>query len=339
MTLAEFDFPFDPSLVADRPVEPRDRARLLVLPRRGNAPAHQVVTDLPHLLYPGDLLIVNDTKVMPVRLIGRKHPTGGKVDLLLVRDLGDGTWEAMLKGGSRPGLMIKLGVEATATVVDSDSKRTTVRIESATPMHELLQTIGQMPLPPYIKRRPVAEDREWYQTVFARAEGAIAAPTAGLHFTEGLLSALHRRGIGLATVTLHVGPGTFLPVTSKRIDAHRMMPERFEVTPETVAMVERTKAAGRRVVAVGTTVVRALEAAGGPDGTLQAQRGETALFITPGYTFRVVDGLMTNFHLPKTTLIMLVSAFAGTERLRAAYEEAIKERYRFYSYGDAMLIV
>lgn len=339
MHLSDFDFPFDPLLIADRPVEPRDRARLLALSRGGKICAHRAVTDLPNLLQPGDLVVVNDTKVMPVRLIGRKRPTGGKVDLLLVRDRGDGTWEAMLKGGGRPGLVVDLGHEASATVVESGRSRTAVRISSPVPIPELLQTIGQMPLPPYIKRAPAAEDRRWYQTVFARVEGAIAAPTAGLHFTESLLAALRQRGIGIAAVTLHVGPGTFLPVTTERIEDHVMLPEWFEVATETVELIRGARAAGKRVVAIGTTVVRALEAACGRGGMVHAQRGETRLFIAPGHQFQVVDGLMTNFHLPKTTLVMLVSAFAGAEKLRDAYREAIRERYRFYSYGDAMLIL
>jgi S-adenosylmethionine:tRNA ribosyltransferase-isomerase len=338
MQLADFDFPFDPSLIADRPAEPRDRARLLVLSRGGEICAHRAVTDLPALLQPGDLLVVNDTKVLPVRLIGRKRPTGGKVDVLLVKSLGDDVWEAMVKG-VKPGQVIDLDQGATAAVVENRAGRMAVRITSACPVRELLQTIGQMPLPPYIKRAPAREDREWYQTVFARAEGAIAAPTAGLHFTEPLLAALDRRGVGIASVTLHVGPGTFLPVTTERIEDHVMLPEWFEIPPKTAELIQRAKAGGRRVVAIGTTVVRALETASGSDGVVQAHRGETSLFIVPGHTFRVVDGLMTNFHLPKTTLVMQVSAFAGVERLRTAYQEAVTKGYRFYSYGDAMLIL
>ena len=339
MHLSDFDFPFDPSLIADHPHDPRDRARLLVVRRESGICDHRAVVDLPELLQTGDLLIVNDTKVAPVRLAGRKRPTGGKVDMLLVKDLGDGVWEAMLKGGLKPGQIVDLDHGAAAMVVESSTARMAVRITSPWPVHELLQHIGQMPLPPYIKRAPIKEDRQWYQTVFARAEGAIAAPTAGLHFTETLLTALRQRGIGIAPVTLHVGPGTFLPVTTERIEDHVMAPEYFDVPPETAALVQRVKASGRRVIAVGTTVVRTLEAAVGSDGVVHPRQGETALFITPGYRFRAVDGLMTNFHLPKTTLLMLVSALVGVERLREVYQEAVRERYRFYSYGDAMLIL
>jgi S-adenosylmethionine:tRNA ribosyltransferase-isomerase len=297
------------------------------------------VVDLPELLQTDDLLIVNDTKVAPVRLAGRKRPTGGKVDMLLVKDLGDGVWEAMLKGGLKLGQIVDLDHGATATVVESHAPRMAVRITSPWPVQELIQRIGQMPLPPYIKRAPTKEDRQWYQTVFARAEGAIAAPTAGLHFTETLLTALRQRGIEIAAVTLHVGPGTFLPVTTERIEDHVMAPEYFEVSPETAGLVQRAKTSGKRIIAVGTTVVRTLEAAVGSDGVVHPRQGETALFITPGYRFRAVDGLMTNFHLPKTTLLMLVSALVGVERLREVYREAVRERYRFYSYGDAMLIL
>lgn len=339
MWLSEFDFPFDPTLVADRPIEPRDQARLLVIPRAGGPCMHRRVADLPTLLCPGDVLIVNDTKVLPVRLVGRKRLGGGRVDMVLVRDLGEDVWEVLLRGRIRPGQVLDLGPEASATVVDRSHTCTTVRITSVRPVLGLAQEIGEMPLPPYLKRSPRTEDRVWYQTVFARVEGAIAAPTAGLHFTDRLLAALRAHGIGLATITLHVGPGTFRPVTAERIEEHRMAPEWSEVPAKTADAVARARTAGGRVVAVGTTVVRALEAAADRNGVVRPRIGETDLFVIPGYRFRVVEAMLTNFHLPRTSLLMLVSAFTGAARLQEAYREAIRERYRFYSYGDAMLIL
>jgi S-adenosylmethionine:tRNA ribosyltransferase-isomerase len=339
MRLSDFDFPFDPSLIADRPTEPRDRAQLLILPRAGGACSHRRVSDLPTLLEPGDLLVVNDTKVLPARLTGRKKPGGGKVELVLVQELAGDQWEVLLKGKAAPGQVIELAQGASATVVRQGAAGTVVRVASARPIRDVMQDIGQVPLPPYIKRAPTEQDRIWYQTLFAKAEGAVAAPTAGLHFTESLLAALRQRGVRLATVTLHVGPATFRPVRTERIEEHVMLPEAFEVTKEAAQAIQQAKSEGRRVVAVGTTVVRTLEAAAGQNGLVEPTRGETGLFITPGYKFQVADAIMTNFHLPRTTLLMLVSAFAGTERLREAYQAAVKERYRFYSYGDVMLIV
>ncbi len=339
MQLAEFDCPFDPSLIAERPVEPRDQARLLVAPQSGGPLTHKKVADLPDLLAEGDLLVVNDSKVMAARLTGRKRPGGGKVELLLVRPLGPDTWEALVKGRMKQGQVIDLDARSSVTVLAQGPTGSTVRFSSTQPAVDVLNRLGRMPLPPYIKREPVEQDRTWYQTIFAKPEGSIAAPTASLHFTEGLRAALRGRGIGLATVTLHVGPGTFRPVTADWIEDHVMYPERFEVPEATVEAISRAKAAGKRVVAVGTTVVRTLEAAAAEAGTVRPIIGDTALFITPGYRFRVVDALMTNFHLPRTTLVMLVAAFVGLERLREVYTEAVREKYRFYSYGDAMLIL
>lgn len=339
MVLTEFDFPFDPTLIADRPVEPRDQARLLVVSRKSGSCSHHRIAELPALISAGDLVVVNDTKVMAVRMTGRKRPGGGRIELVLVREINRDTWEVLLKGEVRPGQVIDLGCRARATVVERSPSRTTLRIVSACPVRELIQELGQMPLPPYIKRAPMEADRAWYQTVFARAEGSIAAPTAGLHFTEGLLVALRERAIQIATITLHVGPGTFRPVRTERIQDHVMAAEWIEVSKETAEAVQRAKANGGRIIAVGTTVVRALEAVADADGLVQPIKGETELFIMPGYRFRVVDAMMTNFHLPRTTLLMLVAAFTGTECLREAYREAIRARYRFYSYGDAMLII
>ncbi len=336
MLLSEFDFPFDASLVADHPIEPHDQARLLVLPRGGGACAHRRVADLPQLLNANDLIIVNDTKVLPARLSGHKRPGGGHLELVLVKPLGSDQWEVLCKG-TKLGQVIELDGGATATVTEQGAGRVIMKFSSSVPA--LLEKVGRMPLPPYIKRDPNEQDRIWYQTLFAREAGAIAAPTAGLHFTERLMDALRARNIKLATVTLHVGPATFRPVTAERIDEHRMGTERAELLPETASAINETRKAGGRIVAVGTTVVRTLESAVSSDGTVRPTQGDVGLFITPGYQFKIVDVLMTNFHLPKTTLLMLVSAFAGLEPLRAAYAEAVREKYRFYSYGDAMLIV
>jgi len=339
MQLSEFDFPFDPSLIALQPCFPRDHARLLVLQALDGSLTHRRIDELPDLLQPGDLLVVNNTKVLAARVVGRKCPSGTEVEILFVKDLGDAIWEVLIKGTFRPGQMIEMGAGVSALVVERGARRTTVRIESPIPWSEWLRQHGRMPLPPYVKRAPTEQDRQWYQTLFAEHEGAIAAPTAGLHFTQELLTRLQRRGVGLATVTLHVGVGTFKPVTVDHIEDHQMGAEWLEVGTEAVRAIEQVRAKGGRIVAVGTTVVRALETAARAEGRIRSYRGETDMFMTPGSSFKVVDALLTNFHMPCTTLLMLVAALAGTEFLRRAYAEAVRERYRFYSYGDAMLIL
>lgn len=339
MRLSEFDFPFDESLIADYPVSPRDHARLLVVPRKGEpAFQHAWMKDLPNLLRSDDVVVLNDTKVIPARLHGTKRSTGGKIEALLVRPLEEKSWEVLLKGHVDVGQVLQFHDEATAEVLERTQERTVLRIDTRGSVTDLLDRIGEVPLPPYIKRPATEQDKETYQTVFARSEGAVAAPTAGLHFTEQLLVDLKQKGIQLATVTLHVGPGTFRPVTVDRIEDHHMATEWFDISEETAQRLNAAKAEGRRVVAVGTTSVRTLESAVDQAGHIQAGASETRLFITPGFRFTMVDALLTNFHLPRTTLLMLVSAFTGHEQLRAAYAEAITARYRFYSYGDAMLI-
>jgi S-adenosylmethionine:tRNA ribosyltransferase-isomerase len=338
MQLAEFDFPFDSSLIAAQPENPRDHARLLLLDRPTGTLRHHHVSDLPSLLEARDLVVANDTKVLTARVAGRVVDTGRMLDILFVRNLGQGLWEVLLKGRLRAGQVLEINDQARLIIVERGRDRTTVRMEGAGTVEDVMRTAGMMPLPPYIKRAPVAEDRDWYQTMFARSEGAIAAPTAGLHFTERLLSGLKARGIGFTTVTLHVGPGTFRPVTSDRIEDHRMEAEIVEVGDQAAGMIQDAKAQGGRIVAIGTTVTRALETAAKGSGQVESYRGPTSLFISPGFVFRAVDILLTNFHLPRTTLLMLVSAFAGTDRLREAYGTAVAARYRFYSYGDAMLI-
>lgn len=338
MQLTDFDFPFDSALIASHPIEPREEARLLLVPRKRGSYSDSRVAELPYLLESGDLIVVNDTKVLPVRLSGTKVPGGGKLEMTLVRSRGRELWDVLLKGRVKQGQTIEFGMNAFGTVIERNGFYTTVKISSERPMRELLDQIGQMPLPPYIKRKPTMADRIDYQTMFARTDGAMAAPTAGLHFTPRLLDALRKRGIRIATITLHVGPGTFRPVTATQIAQHHMDSEWCEVPMETINAIGETKTKGGRVVAIGTTVVRSLEAAADRAGKIHQQSGETNLFITPGYTFRVVDAMITNFHLPRTTLLMLVAAFAGFEQARGAYEHAIAARYRFYSYGDAMLI-
>jgi len=338
MQLSEFNFPFDSSLIATEPVLPHEQARLLVLTPSDRSLAHYRIADLPDLLAPGDLLIVNETKVRAARVMGRKRPSGKFVEILFVKPVAERNWEVLMKGTWRVGTMIDVDSESNLTVLSREAGRTVVRIEGTVPIPDFFQRYGRMPLPPYIKRLPTDQDRAWYQTVFAKNEGAIAAPTAGLHFSPALLTRLTDRKIELAKITLHVGVGTFKPVTADRIEDHQMGAEWVDIGAETVRTIERTKQAGGKIVAVGTTVVRALESATREPGELRPYQGETSLFITPGFDFRVVDALLTNFHLPQTTLLMLVSAFAGVEFLREAYKEAVRERYRFYSYGDAMLI-
>lgn len=323
MLTSDFDYDLPEDRIAQEPA-PRGESRLLVLDAEGPE-RHRRVRDLPRLLRPNDLLVLNDTRVIPARLFGRRGE--GKMEVLLVEKLGDRDWEALVRPGKRakPGTEI-LFEGLSAEVVEKREDR--YRLRFSEPVEPHLDRLGHIPLPPYIHRPDDAADRERYQTVFARTPGAIAAPTAGLHFSKEILQELRT-----AWVTLHVGIGTFKPVSAERIEDHRMDRERYEVSEETAEAIRRTKESGGRIVAVGTTVVRTLESSGG-----EAGNGSTELFITPGYRFKVVDVLLTNFHLPRSTLLMLVSAFAGRERVLAAYEEAIREGYRFYSYGDAMLV-
>ncbi|HMS84331.1 MAG TPA: tRNA preQ1(34) S-adenosylmethionine ribosyltransferase-isomerase QueA, partial [Nitrospira sp.] len=311
----------------------------LFLDRTTQQRRHHHVADLPILLNRGDLLVVNDTKVLAARVPGIKKPIGTPVEVLFVRDLGGNRWDIMVKGSFRVGQVIDFDQQSRAIIVKRDATGTEVLVDSPVPVAQLLAEHGMMPLPPYIKRAPAQEDGNWYQTIFAKHDGAIAAPTAGLHFTEDLFRRLQEAEINMSTVTLHVGPGTFKPVTTEKIEDHQMGGEVFHVGEETAQAITETKRTGGRVVAVGTTVVRTLETVMKEKGEMVPLSGESRLFITPGFEFKVVDALMTNFHLPKTTLLMLVSAFTGTDAIRQTYEEAVKERYRFYSYGDAMLIL
>ena len=345
MQLADFDFDLPRELIADRPAEPRDNARLLVIPAAGEF-ADRQIGDLPELLRPGDLLVFNDTKVIPARLVGRRGEAS--VEVTLARDLGGGTWRAYAKGARRlrPGDHIDFAADLAAEVAGKTPEGEVVlRFEcEGTAFRDALGRYGAMPLPPYIKRPrgmgPCgdARDRADYQTMFAKEEGAVAAPTAGLHFTPALLDHIAVRAIDCLTVTLHVGPGTFLPVKTDDPRQHAMHAEWGVVNGEAAARINATRRHGGRVVAVGTTSLRLLESAAAEDGEVREFSGETRLFILPGYRFRAVDLLLTNFHLPKSTLIMLVAALAGLDRIKSAYAHAIAERYRFFSYGDACLI-
>ncbi|MBS0326752.1 MAG: tRNA preQ1(34) S-adenosylmethionine ribosyltransferase-isomerase QueA [Proteobacteria bacterium] len=340
--LADFDYALPPELIAQTPARERRASRLLrVEPRRASAPRLTDLTfaGLPELLAPGDLLVLNDTRVIRARVHGRK-PTGGEVEMLVERVTGDDTAIAQLRASHLPraGGIVLLPGNARAVVTQRHERFFELRFEGAGSLHRWLELHGEVPLPPYIAHAPDAADAERYQTVYARAPGAVAAPTAGLHFDAAMLDALAAKGVVIRYVTLHVGAGTFQPVTSDDLAHHRMHAEVYDIPQATVEAIAATRSRGARVLAVGTTTLRALEAAADPAGLIRSGPGETALFITPGYAFRVVDRLLTNFHLPRSTLLMLVSAFAGHDAIRAAYAHAIAQRYRFMSYGDATLL-
>jgi S-adenosylmethionine:tRNA ribosyltransferase-isomerase len=345
--LAQFDFELPAELIAQEPAARRDRARLMVLERNNSTRSHACVKDLPKYLQPGDLLVVNDTRVIRARLHGRL-PTGGRVELLAVRPATASagarpSWICLAKPAKRlsPGLRIRLdgGAEATVTCVLGNG-RCEIEPQTGISFLDYLEQHGEMPLPPYIRRPDGSrtEDGVRYQTVFAKPLGAVAAPTAGLHFTDELIAELARRQIAVVSLTLHVGPGTFMPIRHDDMKNHVMEPEWYDIPAETVDAIRKAKDDRRAVVAVGTTTTRALESAAASAEGLRAGKGWASLFITPGHGFRVIDALFTNFHLPKSTLLLLVSAFAGRDAIREAYEEAVAQRYRFYSYGDAMLI-
>jgi S-adenosylmethionine:tRNA ribosyltransferase-isomerase len=337
--LADFDYALPPELVAQHPPAERGASRLLHVAPGAGGPrlADLGFADLPGLLAPGDLLVLNDTRVVRARLFGRK-PSGGRVELLVERIEGEREASAMLRASHPPaaGTVLELDGGARAEVRGRDGAFVALRFDA--PVLAVLERAGRLPLPPYIDHAPDAEDEVRYQTVYARHPGAVAAPTAGLHFDEALFAALEARGVGRAFVTLHVGAGTFLPVRDEDPARHAMHAERYHVPAPTSAAVAATRARGGRIVAVGTTSLRTLEAATGADGRLATGWGETDLYIRPGYAFRAVDRLVTNFHLPKSTLMMLVAAFAGLDAIRAAYAHAVACRYRFFSYGDAMLL-
>jgi len=334
--LSDFDYELPSELIAQAPAAARSASRLMHV-AEGRIHDRRF-TDLPDLVAPGDLLVFNDTRVIRSRLRGRRE-TGGRVEVLLERIVApDEAWvQLSASHPPKPGGRLQLPGGATATVRERDGRFFLLRFAIDGGVEAYFERWGEVPLPPYIDRAPTPEDSERYQTVYARHPGAVAAPTAGLHFDAPLLARISARGVDLAYLTLHVGAGTFQPVESEDLSRHRMHRERFSIPPETAAAVARTRAAGGSVVAIGTTTLRALESAA-TGGALRVGEADTALFITPGYRFRVVDRLLTNFHLPRSTLLMLVSAFAGFDRIRAAYAHAVGERYRFFSYGDAMLL-
>ncbi|HEX8285051.1 MAG TPA: tRNA preQ1(34) S-adenosylmethionine ribosyltransferase-isomerase QueA [Pyrinomonadaceae bacterium] len=352
MRISDFDFELPEELIAQRPLGRRDASRMLVLSRAAGSWRDASFAEFASELREGDTVVVNNTRVFPARLVGRREPTGGRVELLLVRRRGEfegEAWEVLAKPARRleAGARVTFGDGRLAAEVLSptaDGAGRVVRFDAGGDFAALLEEFGRMPLPPYIKRdsddlAAVAEDRERYQTVYAHASGAIAAPTAGLHFTPQVFEELKARGVRTAEVTLHVGYGTFAPVRAGELSEHRVAEERFEISEAAAAEVNATRGRGGRVVAVGTTTVRALESAVDEEGRVRPGGGETGLTIVPGYEFRAVDALLTNFHLPRSSLLVLVGAFAGRDTVLAAYRHAVAARYRFYSYGDCMLII
>ena len=339
MNVQDFDYYLPEELIAQTPLAQRDASRLMVLPRQQGACSHRHFFELPSLLRKGDLLVFNDTRVIPARLHGRKKDTGAKVEIFLLKRLDLDRWETLVRPGRklRPGTEVVFSEDLSATIEETtEFGGRIVRFRWQGVFEEVLQRLGEVPLPPYIHKQ--LPDPERYQTVYARENGSAAAPTAGLHFTPELLSSLHEQGVQTAYVTLHVGLGTFRPVAVESIQDHVMHSEQYAISAETAALVNETRRQGGRVIAVGTTAVRTLETAG-QSGQLQSCSGSTNIFIYPGYKYKIIDGLITNFHLPKSTLLMLVSALAGRERVLAAYKEAVEQRYRFFSFGDAMFIL
>ncbi|MCI9579679.1 MAG: tRNA preQ1(34) S-adenosylmethionine ribosyltransferase-isomerase QueA [Oscillibacter sp.] len=340
MKTSDFYYDLPQELIAQTPMEKRDGSRLMTLDRRTGGTGHRHFYDLPSLLHPGDCLIMNDSRVLPARLLGRRLPGGGACEVLLLTDKGENVWECLVRPGRklRSGARMSFGDGSLAAEVireEADGNRL-IRFEYQGIFLEVLERLGKMPLPPYIKEE--LQDQERYQTVYSKVLGSAAAPTAGLHFTPELLRDIEARGVNLGYVTLHVGLGTFRPVKEEAIEDHDMHSEFCTVPPETAALINRTRAEGGRVICVGTTSCRTLESWAEEDGHMEPRSGWTNIYLYPGCRFKVMDGLVTNFHLPESTLIMLVSAFAGREAVLSAYREAVAERYRFFSFGDAMFI-
>jgi S-adenosylmethionine:tRNA ribosyltransferase-isomerase len=352
MHLSDCDYELPPELIAQHPLQVRDHARLLILERAQSRLTHRQVRDLVTVLTPQDVLVINDTKVFPARLLGRRRDSGGRVEILLVRPERARCWQALVKPSQRLAVGAEVIFEATdwVAVIGAPEASGTRQVEfrGSGSFRSWLARFGHIPLPPYIKRPATHDtsahpdavcDRQRYQTVYAKHRGSVAAPTAGLHLTRRLLHRLQEKGVEVYAITLHVGPGTFRPLRSPTVEAHTMDAEQYRISPAVAVSIEKAKAAGKRLIAVGTTVTRALESATDAQGRLGCLEGNTGLFISPGYRFRMIDGLMTNFHLPRSTPLLLTMALAGREHMLTAYHEAIAERYRFYSYGDAMLIL
>jgi S-adenosylmethionine:tRNA ribosyltransferase-isomerase len=345
--LSDYDFDLPDALIAQAPAAERGTSRLMVVRRASQRIEHRLIADLPGLLDSGDLLVVNNSRVLPARLLGRRDPSGGRVECLLLRRLDADRWDALVHPGQKlkPGTRILFGEPAqlSAEILARHTfGRRTIRLVAVDggDVEDTVEAIGHMPLPPYIKRPDSPADRDRYQTVFARVRGSVAAPTAGLHLTPGLLEALNSRGIDHRELTLHVGYGTFKPIRSDDVESHTIDPEPFAIPPATAEAIARTRNSGGRIVAVGTTTTRTLEAVAlAHEGAIEPDAGEADLYIYPGFRFQVVSALLSNFHLPRSSLLVLVCAFAGTELMLHAYRQAIAHGYRFYSYGDAMLIL
>ena len=342
MQVAEFDYTLPSELIAQYPSETREQSRLMVVERASGKISHTIFARLPEWLRPSDVLVVNDTRVIPARLIGRKVPSGGKVEVFLLRQLHDTTWEALIGGKAHPDTVVEFGKgELTCRIQEKrEGGKGIVVFEPRTDLKDTLDRLGQIPLPPYIHRAEgvLPADHLRYQTVYARREGAVAAPTAGLHFSEKLLDNIRAQGIEVVAVTLHVGIGTFQPVKVAQVEDHQIMPEWYELSDQAAQRLMQAIARKQRIITVGTTSTRLVESIYAQHNALVAGSGWADVFIYPGFRFHVTNVLITNFHLPKSSLLMLVSAFGGRELIRRAYQEAIEQRYRFYSYGDAMLI-
>lgn len=341
MKTSDFYYDLPEELIAQDPLEDRTASRLLVLDRKTGAVKHKIFSDVIDYLNKGDCLVINNTRVIPARLIGEKEGTGGKVEVLLLKRRANDVWETLVKPGKKlkPGAKITFGdgrLRAEVLEVVEEGNRL-VKFYYEGIFEEILDSLGEMPLPPYITHK--LEDKEMYQTVYAKFDGSAAAPTAGLHFTKELLNKIEEKGIKIASITLHVGLGTFRPVKVDDVNNHHMHTEWYEVNAEAAEIINETKRNGGRVICVGTTSCRTIESVADENGYMKAKTGETDIFIYPGYKFKVMDGLITNFHLPESTLVMLVSAFAGKENVLSAYETAVKEKYRFFSFGDAMILI
>lgn len=344
MHIEQFEYDLPEELIAQQPAERREESRLMVLNRNSGEISHKKFYEILDYLKPGDCLVLNNSKVLPARLFGEKAGTGAKVEFLLTKHLEGDLWETMVRPGKRlkPGdrVLFSKKPELIADILDySEDGTRKVRFTYEGNFSDCLQQIGKMPLPPYIQRESGEGDKERYQTVYSFIEGSVAAPTAGLHFTKELLKMVEEKGVNLAYVTLHVGIGTFRPVKCQQIEDHKMHFEEYEISKEAAEQINRTKRLGGRIISVGTTSTRTLESSASLDGTVKPGHGRTDIFIYPGYRFRVIDGLITNFHLPKSTLLMLISALYNREAILEAYRIAVEQRYRFFSYGDAMLIL
>lgn len=342
MNVADFDYELPEELIAQKPCDRRDGSRLLVVDRKTGTIKHEHFYDIEKYLRPDDCLVLNDSKVIPARLFGTKDITGAKIEFLLTKRIDGDIWETMVRPGKRlkPGDKVIFEDDFTAEILENGEDGTRiVRFDYEGIFMQRLEQIGAMPLPPYIERAAQTEDKERYQTVYAHEEGSVAAPTAGLHFTNELLEKIRAKGTRLAYVTLHVGIGTFRPVKADRVEDHKMHFEEYEISRQAADTINDTKKAGGRIISVGTTSTRTCESAVDENGFVKAGSGSTDIFIYPGYEFKVIDSLITNFHLPKSTLMMLISALYDREKILKIYEEAVRERYRFFSYGDAMFII